>query len=532
MTLEGHILTTHVHRGELYSLVRAAFESHWELPALWRLGATRSYGEVWTSASAISAAFDVKLKAGESVGILAQRSFAAYEGILACICAGRPYVPISMKFPLERQLIMAQTARCGAFVSDKKSDARHDQLLEMLKQPRWSVPECAAGNSVSERRGVASFGSPVSDDNVAYMMFTSGTTGTPKGVAVTRANLVAYLQGIAQIATIVLGSKCTHLFDLSFDLSVHDIFRTWLGGGCLYLMEDEETLDPVGFAQKHQLDCWFSVPSVLSVAKRLKRLGDGTLPSVRLSLFCGEALPISTAAEWSRVAPNSRIFNLYGPTEATIAIMAHEYRDGAYDGHATVPLGSALSQSAAVALTEAGARAEPGGIGELWLGGAQIAKGYINNEAETARRFISRRIEGYAYDRWYRTGDLAHNDPAHGLIFLGRGDDQVKISGYRVELLEVEETLRLASGCPDVAAAAWPSWPDGAAEGVVGFVCGSSRAQGEIISTCRAHLPSYMVPRRIFLVESIPVNSNGKVDRKALLARHLGVHERPRACGE
>src|SRR5271166_6575734 len=111
--------------------------------------------------------------------------------------------------------------------------------------------------------------------------------GAPKGVAVTRANLLAYLQAITEIAPITKGAKCSQLFDLSFDLSVHDIFRTWIGGGCLYIMEDEETLDPVGFARRHELECWFSVPSVVGVAKRLKRLGDRSLPHLRLSLFCG-----------------------------------------------------------------------------------------------------------------------------------------------------------------------------------------------------------------------------------------------------
>ena len=286
-------------------------------------------------------------------------------------------------------------------------------------------------------------------------------------------------------------------------------------------MEDEETLDPVGFARKHELECWFSVPSVVSVAKRLERLGDGSLPQLGLSLFCGEALPTSTAEEWFRVAPNSRILNLYGPTEATIAITAHEFRPGAYEGFATVPLGSAFSQSAAVALNDAGNPVQFGDVGELWLGGAQIAKGYINNEAGTAQRFVSQRIEGYPYDHWYRTGDSVRADRDHGLIFLGRRDHQVKINGYRVELLDVEEALRSASDCSDVAAVAWPISAEGAAEGIVGFVCGSHRAQREIISTCRARLPSYMVPRQVLSVESIPVNSNGKVDRKALHRRYL-----------
>src|SRR5271166_1878567 len=275
-------------------------------------------------------------------------------------------------------------------------------------------------------------------------------------------------------------------------------------------MEDEETLDPVGFARRHELDCWFSVPSVVGVARRLKRLGEGSLPHLRLSLFCGEALPTSVAAEWSRVAPNSRILNLYGPTEATIAITAHEYGRNAYDGLATVPLGSAFPQSAAVVLGPSGESVRPGELGELWLGGAQIATGYINNESETAQRFVSRSIDGYPYRRWYRTGDSVRLDRKYGLVFLGRLDHQVKINGYRVELLDIEETLRFAADCADVAAVAWPISADGGAEGVVGFVCGSERGQREIISACRGRLPSYMVPRRILEVSGIPVNSNGK----------------------
>lgn len=513
-------MTAHTQFSDLLIVLRDAFDQHWDRPALWKSGGIRTYGDVWTSASTTAETLAARLGAEEAVGILAQRSIAGYEGILACVLAGKPYVPINMKVPLERQLVMAKTARCGIFVSDEKSKARHQRLSSTLGQMAGCGPEAETADSDGARRGIAP-SATIEDDRLAYVMFTSGTTGMPKGVAVTRANLLAYLHAISRIAPIAPGSKCTQLFDLSFDLSVHDIFRTWVGGGCLYVMEDEETLDPAGFARKHELECWFSVPSVVGLAKRLRRLGDGSLPHLRLSLFCGEALPISLAEEWSRVAPNSRILNLYGPTEATIAITAHEYRQGACEGFASVPLGSAFPQSAAVALSEAGDPVQFGEAGELWLGGAQIANGYINNEAETAQRFVSRRIEGYPYDRWYRTGDSVRADREHGMVFLGRRDDQVKINGYRVELLEVEEALRAASDCPDVAAVAWPISADGAAEGVVGFVCGSPRAQGDILSACRVRLASYMVPRRLLAIDSIPVNSNGKVDRRALQARYL-----------
>jgi non-ribosomal peptide synthetase component F len=200
---------------DLLAMLRDAFDEHWHRPALWKSGATRNYGEVWTSASLMAETLNARLSADQTVGILAQRSIPAYEGILASVLAGIPYVPINMKIPLDRQLLMARTARCATFISDPKSEARRLELSARLGQPDWR-PQ-GEGISDARRRG-AVIETAVEDGRVAYVMFTSGTTGTPKGVAVTRANLAAYLKAIAEIASIAPGSKCTQLFELSFDL--------------------------------------------------------------------------------------------------------------------------------------------------------------------------------------------------------------------------------------------------------------------------------------------------------------------------
>jgi len=502
----------------LQSMLRRAFNEHHARPALWVAGRLYTYAEIWDTAQAIAAKLLDRLGAEETVGVLAQRSLSAYVGILGAVLAGRGYVPLNMKVPVGRQASMVATARCGAFISDAKSDTRRRELSAALGREDFEIVEHAIREKDRAKGADVAAGD---DGRIAYVMFTSGTTGAPKGVAVTRDNLRTYLDAVACVAEFEPGARCSQLFDLSFDLSVHDIFRTWTGGGCLYIMTDEETIDPAGFARRHELECWFSVPSVVAMAKRLNRLGAGSLPSLRLSLFCGEALPTSIAKQWVQVAPNSRIFNLYGPTEATIAITACLFRPEACEGLATVPLGEAFAGSAAVVLGESGDLVPLGNSGELWLGGAQIAPGYINNASENSQRFVRRRIEGFPFDRWYRTGDIARADPAHGLIFQGRRDHQVKINGYRVELLEIEEALRIAAECADVAAAPWPISPDGAAEGIVAFICESSRSQADILAGCRTRLPSYMVPQRVVTVQTIPINANGKVDRAALIERHL-----------
>ena len=194
---------------------------------------------------------------------------------------------------------------------------------------------------------------------------------------------------------------------------------------------------------------------------------------------------------------------------------------------ATVPIGEPLPGSDVVIVTADGAAVTGDDQGELWLGGPQVVPGYLHNPAETARKFVDRVFPGHAPTRWYRSGDIVERSAAHGLVYLGRIDDQVKIGGYRVELFDVEEALRAASGSVEVAAVPWPLSADGGAEGLVGFVAHSTQPVDAIRAACAVRLPTYMVPARIIAVNTLPLSQNGKVDRGALRRTHLDVAALP-----
>ncbi len=253
------------------------------------------------------------------------------------------------------------------------------------------------------------------------------------------------------------------------------------------------------------------------------------MPDLRYCLLGGEALPISLANAWQAACPNAQLFNLYGPTEGTIAITGHAFNraDLDRDDRPTAPIGEVNVGSEGVLVGEDGQLAATGEPGELWIGGPQVVTGYLNKPEETERRFVRRSFPGMASRRWYRTGDLAESIPEGGYMFLGRIDDQVKIRGYRVELFEVEASLRAAADSQDVAAVPWPLTEGGGADGIVAFVVDPRRSDSEILALCSQRLPTYMVPVRVIAVDYLPMNPNGKLDRKALRAEHLEAGANP-----
>jgi amino acid adenylation domain-containing protein len=505
---------------QLSEVIELSFEKYSDLPALVLEGEVITYAALRRLAFELVPAIRAGCGEGGAVGVLAQRTLPAYVAVLAAVLCRRPYVALNMKFPRERQLQMARMSRCSVLVADGDSEERRAELLADL------------AGELESFGGPSAYG-PGAIDAPAYVMFTSGTTGAPKGVAVTRANLLAYLSAIREVAPLAAGARCTQLFDLSFDLSVHDLFHTWCSGGALYPMGPGDS-DPVAFARRHRLTSWFSVPSAATMAKRFGSMAADALPDLTLSLFCGEPLSRRLAEDWLAAAPNSRLLNLYGPTEATIAIMAEDCSspEDVRGFPAAAPLGRPFLGAEAVVVSGATRLAAWGETGELWLGGPQLAAGYLGNAELTAEKFVSAEFKGCAARRWYRTGDLVERSRRHGLVFKGRVDDQVKVRGYRVEVLEIEEVLRAAAGTLDVAVVPWPLAENGAADGVVAFVHNSTEAEDQILSRCAKWLPSYMTPSRIHYVDSIPTNSNGKVDRKRLRAEYLEQPAAPEVQGD
>jgi amino acid adenylation domain-containing protein len=486
-----------------------------------------SYEQLWSYAGRVTACLADTLSPAEKVvAVLAHRSVAAYGGILGVLGSGRGYVPLNPKFPLERTLVMLRASGCNTLVVGEECAAMLEALLPRLDKPVTLIvpdggwePEngLLSSHRVITSRQLSKIADPreptVEGDDTAYLLFTSGSTGQPKGVAVSQSNVAAYMEYAAKRFGIHDRDRCSQNFDLTFDLSVHDLFTCWDAGAslCPY---SQETLTPASVLDEMGLTIWFSVPSVAMFASRLGLLQPEAFPTLRWSLFCGEALSASLAAAWQRAANNSIVENLYGPTEATIAITRYRWDSAASPAECVrglVPIGWPFEGQQVCTVDEDFVPVPPGETGELCLAGSQVTRGYLNDPEKTAGSFV--RLQHTGEQVWYRTGDLVRQDDRGCLFYLGRRDFQVKVNGYRVELQEIDLVLREAA-CTELAVAiAWPL-SEGSASGVVGVLSGSDPAtDAEVIAACKKRLPRYMVPSRIYHFPQIPLNVNGKIDR-------------------
>ncbi len=275
---------------------------------------------------------------------------------------------------------------------------------------------------------------------------------------------------------------------------------------------------PARFIQQRELTFWASVPSAITFLTRLKLLKDGCFPSLRVSYFCGEPLPYSSAMAWRNAAPNSVIDNHYGPTEATVACSMHRLSNDSFltSGRDIISIGKPYPEMK-MAIVDAEKKFLPASErGELALAGPQITAGYLGDDLLTARRLQMLDHPSCVPMTWYLTCDMAFEDENGEFHHLGRIDNQVKILGHRVELEELDAHLRRICGVDTVATVAWPV-NEGLAEGIVAFVSESKIALNHIRSTLQECLPPWVLPREILSIEEIPLTANGKIDRKALL---------------
>ncbi|HEY4058501.1 MAG TPA: amino acid adenylation domain-containing protein [Kofleriaceae bacterium] len=493
----------------LVDAICAAARHHGSRTAVWARGETLTYDELLETASRTATLLlDAGVQPGDRIAILAQRSVHAYAAIVTALRAGGVYVPLNPRYPIDRNRAMLEASQATALIIDATSAKECADLLRTPGLRAIVVPDGdgrAAIAATEARRDL-----PVraaADD--CYLLFTSGSTGRPKGVPITHGNVLAYVAGIDELIAITHEDRLIQLADLTFDLSGHDLWMAWTHGAALYSVPETATLFASRFVEEHELTGWCSVPSAVGLARKAGLIDAGSLPSVRFSVFCGEALRSTVADAWADAVPNSVIFNLYGPTEATIAISAHRYRPGE-PGPAVVSLGMPLGTQQ-MALFDADNRPVPTGeIGELLLAGSQLARCYWHAPEIDAQKFVE--IDG---TRWYRTGDLARFDPQSGYHYAGRIDQQIKVLGYRVEVLEIESALRGATN-RELAVVPWPITEDGGAQGTVAFVVGDPLDEEAVTATMRASLPPYMIPARFVYLSALPLNQNGKTDYPAL----------------
>jgi amino acid adenylation domain-containing protein len=462
--------------------------------------------------------------------VFAYRSETAYAGILGVLMAGLGYVPLNRTFPIDRTRLMLERSMCRSVIVDAGSELQLDNLLGGVAIPlviicpdRADIAELAAKFPAHRFIGANELAatqqwSPVdvAANSIAYLLFTSGSTGQPKGVMVSHVNVLHYVDYVTKRYGFTSNDRVSQTFDLTFDLSAHDMFVAWETGACVCCPTQKQSIKPSAFINDARLTVWFSVPSTALFMRRFGVLKPGMYPGLRLSLFCGEALPVETVRQWALAAPNSVIENIYGPTELTIACTAYRWDNAKSPDECEqgiVPIGHPFDGMQALIVDERLGEVEDGIDGELLMTGPQLSLGYWQDAEKTRQAFVH--VAGRD-DTYYRTGDRVRRSAVNkALVYLGRLDNQIKVLGHRVELGELEAVIRQLSGLEGVVAIGWPTTASGA-DGIEVFLETDHFDTKALAIKLKEKLPVYMLPREILVLDRFPLNTNGKYDRKAL----------------
>jgi amino acid adenylation domain-containing protein len=466
-------------------------------PAATAGGESMSYAAAHEQALSWAGAL-VNVTRDKPVAVLAGRSVEAYVGILSCCYAGLPAVPLTTEFPAARTRQMLKAAGVAAVIVDREGAA---QLPEL----GLDLPVLAPGNDggTIPLRGALAEPRAVEPHDTAYVLFTSGTTGKPKGVRLTHRNLTHYFDLMDAWYDFTPADVFAQAAGLNWDSAVSDLWCAWGAGAGLVSVRTPAYRDLPAFVRDNGITVWFSAPSVISLVRRTGRLRQAGMPSLRWSFFGGEALTCEDAKDWQLAAPDSELVNVYGPTELTITTHRHTWDpdvtpDLAVNG--IVPLGE-VHPGHGERLVD----------GELWVAGPQMA-GYVD-PADAVGRYVF--AEGRT---WYRTGDRVQRLDTGELAYLGRVDEQVQVGGYRVEPAEVDNALRAVEGVQD-AVTVGTSVQNTTV--LVAFYTGDHVPPAVFARELGDVLPSPMIPRQYRHVEEFPLNVNKKIDRQAL-AESLG----------
>lgn len=447
----------------------------------------------------------VQRTGSSQIGLLAQNRPETYATIIAAWLTGKAYVPMQAGYPATRIASILEDAEIQTiFYADEDEDTL--AMMSAFPQIKFVRTTGLSGQSC--------FNTAPSASKTAYILFTSGTTGKPKGVPISFGNLQAFLDGFDALGyQISQEDRFLQMFELTFDLSVVCFTRPLMCGASFHTLPSGmiKTLALYHVLDEQKITFSLMVPSAISLLTPY--LEDISLPDLRYSQFCGEALNLPLLQKWFPCVPNARIDNVYGPTEATIyctALTAEKRKLQQQHSSGVMGIGKPMLNVVTALFSENGEPlTAPNAIGELCLSGLQLTAGYVNNDEQNQRSFFN-----HGDMRYYRTGDLVFMSEDGNIYYVGRADDQVKIQGYRVELAEIE--LAAARVLPKHRSVAVGYQQGDSGWQLALFVENLAADPDTIRQELSAQLPDYMIPHKVMHIREIPLNSNGKTDRKQL----------------
>jgi amino acid adenylation domain-containing protein len=502
---------------------------------------TVTYGELDTRANQLAnALLELGVRQGDRVALYLDKSIESLIAVYGALKAGAAYVPLDPAAPPVRVGGIAADAGARVLVTGVEKQDAWETVCEGTPELEWLVvlneAEAHAPTSpgsdqpLSIPQGLRSLGAadlagfdvtapvrPTVDSDLAYILYTSGSTGVPKGVMLTHRNCLGFVRWAAEEFAVSPQDRLSSHAPLHFDLSTFDLFAAALAGAAVVLVPAQVSTFPSqvrSFIETAGITVWYSVPSILTMLVLRGGLEPGALPSLRTILFAGEVFPTRHLRHLTELLPHVRFANLYGPTETNVCTW-WEVKALAADNDEAIPIGRAIDNVDVFAVTDEGRRAAPGEVGELYVRGCTVMQGYLGDPEKTASRLGPNPFGGVLEQPVYRTGDLVQESPDGSYRFLGRRDEQIKSRGYRIELGDIEATLHAHPAVIECAVVAIPD--ELITNRLEAYV--STRTEvssGELASFCSERIPSYMIPAAFTFRDALPRASTGKVDRRAL----------------
>lgn len=443
--------------------------------------------------------------------VFGELEFEMIASFLGAVKSGHAYIPIESNTPLDRIQLILEVAQPAMVLS----------VLPWPEEIAAEVPIVTPkelAEIFTTEQGQAAL-QPVAGDETFYIIFTSGTTGVPKGVQISHKNLLSFTNWDLKDFGIESGMRFLSQAPYSFDLSVMSVYPALCSGGTLVPMEKAVINDfkkLFSFLPKLALEVWVSTPSFMDICLMEKTFDGEHVPSLKIFQFCGEELPRKTAEELLQRFPNAKVFNTYGPTEATVAMTQIEVTAEVLATYDRVPIGY-VKEDTEVLIYDEDRQAAAGEAGEIIIKGPSVSKGYMNNPEKTAAAFFE--IDGVPA---YHTGDAGRLQEDGLLLYEGRIDFQVKLHGFRIELEDIDHHLEKVSYVKQ--ATVVPKYQDHKVQQLVAYVVANDNDFEKAYQLTKAvkeelaeGVMEYMIPQKFVYVEQLPLTANGKIDRKRLI---------------
>ena len=475
------------------------------------------FQEFTNTAQAVGSGINQALsQSGKPIAIFIDRSVSCLAAMMGTLYSGNFYAVLDVKSPLDRLQKILDTLAPAAIITDKSglangkalTDGTDIQLLEYEALEESSVN----AEALAQIRG------RVIDTDPMYVLFTSGSTGVPKGVVVSHRAVIAYTTWVIETFGIDENTSWGSQTPFYFSMSITDIFSTLMSGASFYIIPKMYFSFPVtliNFLNEKKINTIYWVPSALNIVANMDTFSAVVPQYLKKILFAGEVMPTKQLNIWRQALPDAFYANLFGPTETT-DICTYYVVDRDFANDEALPIGNACNNCGIIVIDEQGRELPMGQPGELCARGSFLAMGYYNNPQQTAAAFVQNPLNTAYPETVYKTGDIVRYNERGELIYMSRKDFQIKHMGYRIELGEIEAAVNnidniISSACIY----------DKDKQKIILFYQGNAD-EDSVLALAKSSLPIYMRPNKVFRLERMLYNANGKIDRVALTKKYKG----------